>query len=262
MKKIILLLISVYCVLPGCKKDAPKFVTHTFTKQQWIGGLTAIFSGVKLHLNNFTSTKHQYEQDDNYAYDNPSSSSLLVPTAGNVPLPFDVPVTRQDPYSIYIDDVNSTRIATDAYSGYGYVTIYFESDGVEIHGDCVNNLICICGSPQLDLSDISTVIQLAFSPGNDGSAVISSQNVSFTASIAESGPCVNNACAFLCDIFAPNRKSDMQTAIEKFMGDYVDQKSSIISLAFTTYLKTLGVTGPIIAINVQDNGDLKVEDKE
>ena len=80
--------------------------------------------------------------------------------------------------------------------------------------------------------------------------------------MAESGPCVNNACAFLCDILAPNRKSDMQTAIEKFMEDYVDSNSGLISPLFTQYLKTLGVSGPIISIQIQTNGDLNVVDKE
>lgn len=262
MKKVFFLLISVYCVLAGCKKDSPKFVTHVLPKQQWIGGISSVFTGMKLHLNNFTSAKHQYEQDDNYAYQSPSSSSILIPTVSNVPLSFDLPVTRQDPYSIYISDVNSTGFATDAYSGYAYVTISFESDGLEIYGDCVNNLICVCGSPRLDLSNISTVVPLIFTPGNDGSVNIGAQNVAFTASIAESGPCVNNACAFLCDIFEPNRQSDMQTAIQKFIEDFVDQKSSVISSPFTQYLKTLGVTGPIIAIAVLDNGDLRVVDKE
>jgi hypothetical protein len=179
----------------------------------------------------------------------------------SVPLQFDLPVTRQDPYSIYINDVNSSRLATDAYDGKAYLTISFESDGTEIIGNCVNNIACICGSPMLDLANTTAVIPLTFWP-KDGGVSIESGDVSFNATMAESGPCVNNACAFLCDILAPNRKSDMQTAIEKFMEDYVDNYSGTISPLFTQYLKTLGVSGPIISIQIQTNGDLNVVDKE
>jgi hypothetical protein len=261
MKKLVFLLISICCFYFNCQKKSANFVTHNFSKQQWIGGLTNIFSGLKLHLNNFTSIKHQYEQADEFAYENPSSSSLSVPSVSSVPLTFDSPVTRQDPYSIYLNDVNSSGFATDAYNGDAYVTISFESDGTEIIGDCVNNIACICGSPRLDLSNITTVIPLTFWP-KDGGVNIEAGDVSFHATIAESGPCVNNACAFLCDIFAPNRKSDMQTAIEQYMEDYVDGNSGLISPLFTQYLKTLGVSGPIISIQIQSNGDLKVVDKE
>ncbi len=252
----------VSCAFPLCEKKSTNFVTHNFQKQQWIGGLNDIFNGMKLHLNNFTSTKHQYEQDDNYAYENPKSSSLAIPSLTSVPWQFDSPVTRQDPYSVYINDVNSSGFATDAYNGDAYITVAFESDGTELIGDCVNNLICVCGSPRLDLTNTTAVIPLTFAPGSDGAVNIAAGDVAFTANIAESGPCANNACAFLCDIFEPNRKSDMQTAIEKFIEDFVDQNSGLISPPFTQYLKTLGVSGPIVSIQIQSNGDLKVVDKE
>jgi len=260
MKKLFFLLISICCFYLGCQKKS-NFVTHNFPKSQWMGGLSSIFNGMKLHLNNFTSTKHQYQPEDEYAYESPNSSFLAVPSVSSVPRQFDSPVTRQDPYSIYINDVNSTGFATDAYDGKAYVTISFESDGTEIIGDCVNNIACICGSPRLDLTNTTALIPLTFWP-KDGGVSIESGDVSFNATMAESGPCVNNACAFLCDILEPNRKSDMQTAIEKFIEDYVDDNSGLISPVFTQYLKTLGVSGPIISIQIQTNGDLNVVDKE
>jgi len=261
MKKLFFLLISICCLYFNCQKKSANFVTHNFSKQQWIGGLNYIFTGMKLHLNNFTSTKNQYEQGDTYAYESPSSSSLSIPSLSSVPWVFDSPVTRQDPYSIYINDVNSSGFATDAYNGAAYVTISFESDGTEIIGDCVNNIACICGSPRLDLSNTNAVVPLVFWP-KDGGVNIESGDVSFNATMAETGPCVNNACAFLCDILEPNRKSDMQTSIEKFIEDFVDNNSGLLSAPFTQYLKTLGVSGPIISIQIQTNGDLKVVDKE
>ncbi len=262
MKKFIVFLITLYSFSPGCQKTAPKFVTHTIPKQQWVGGLSSVFNGMKLHLNNYTPRKHEFESDDNYAYENPKSSSLAIPSLGSVPVAFDVPVTRQDPYSIYVNDINSSSFGTDAYNGEAYITIAFESDGVEIMGDCVNNIICICGSPQIDLDNPSVVIPLDFQPSSDGSLKITSGNVAFTATASESGPCVNNACSFLCDVFAPNRNTDMQTAIEKFIGDYVDNNSGLISGPFVQYLKTLGVNGPIVSFQIQSNGDLNVQDKE
>jgi hypothetical protein len=265
MKKVFILLvtvlfITVFSFLYSCQKDT-KISTHVFPKQQWIGGLSSIFTGMKLHLNNYTPAKHQYVLDDNSAYDYPKSSSLSIPTVSSVPWPFDVPVTRQDPYSIYLNDVNSARFITDAHDGYAYITVSFESDGVEIIGDCVNNLICVCGSPTVDLNNISTAIPLAFAP-KDGSVSISSGNVSFSSTVTESGPCVNNACAFFCDILEPNRNTEMQKAIQEFIEDFIDQNSGLISTPFAQYLKTLGVTGPIVSIQIRTNGDLSVQDKE
>ena len=180
---------------------------------------------------------------------------------------FDIPVTRQDPYSIYINDVNSTTLQADAHDGLAFITINFESDGTEIIGDCVNNIICICGAPKLDLDDIVGTIPLAFGPSNGsvtplGTVSVEAQDATFTSGISESGPCVNNACAFACDIFAPNKNSDMQKAIAKALEDYVNQNSAIISSALTQYLQNLGVSGPIISIQIATNGDLMVEDKE
>ena len=117
------------------------------------------------------------------------------------------------------------------------------------------------GSPREDLSNITCLIPLTFAP-KDGSVAIAAGDVTFTSDVAESGPCANNACAFFCDIFAPNRNSDMQKAIEKFVEDYVDSYSSIISALFSQSLQNLGVKGPIVAIKVLTDGDLSVEDKE
>lgn len=260
MNKFFILVTTMFLLVCSCKKNT-KFVSRVFPKQQWISGLSGIFTGMKLHLNNYTPSKYLYVLNDTYAYEYPKSSSLSIPSLSNVPWVFDVAVTRQDPYSIYLNDINSTRFATDAYNGNAFITINFESDGVEIFGDCVNNIICVCGSPVLDLSNIMAVIPLVLVP-KDGGASVASGDVSFSSNASESGPCVNNACAFFCDIFVPNRNSDMQKAIQKWIGDFIDQNSGLISTPFTQYLKTLGVSGPIVSIQIQSNGDLSVVDKE
>ncbi len=263
MKKVLIIfLIAGGSLFPGCQKDSSKLVTHNYTKQQWIGGLIGILSGMKLHINNYTPVKNQYEQEDIYAYENPKSSSLLIPSVSSVPLVFDVPVTREDPYSLYIDDLNSTRLMGDAHDGDAFITVNFESDGVEIKGDCINNAACVCGNPTMDLNNIVAIIPLTFAPAKDGSVNIASGDVSFTSDATETGPCVDNVCAFACSLAAPDRKVEMQTTVEKFIEDYVDQNSSLISPLFTQYLKTLGVTGPIVSIQIKSNGDLAVEDKE
>lgn len=259
MKKIIIIISLIVLLFAGCdKNNQPKIVNHNFTKQQWIGGLISTVSTLKLHLNNYTATKNEFEQSDTYAYEN-SNSSLI--TLGTVSTPFDIPVTRQDPYSIYLNDVNSTRLQGDAHDGLAFITINFESDGTEIIGDCVNNIACICGAPKLDLSNIVAIIPLAFAVGN-GTVSIEAQDATFTSDISESGPCVNNACAFFCDILAPNKNSDMQKAIAKFFEDYVNQNSALIAIPFNQYLQKLGVSGAIVSFEIKANGDLSIDDKE
>ena len=265
MKKITgLVVISMATLLIGCdKKCPPKLVTHNFTKQQWMGSFNSIFKDIKLHLNNYTSTKHQFEQDDDSAYKSPKSSSLLVPAVSTVPSYFDIAVARADPYSLYINDVNSTSFVPDAGNGLASITISFESDGTEIIGDCVNNLFCgLCGgAPMVELDNILMVVPLAFSP-QDGSVAIEAQDVSFTSGYQESGPCSNNFCAFACDIFAPNRKSDMRKAIQQNIEDYFNINSFLIASQFDKELQQLGVTGSIVAIQIKTDGDLMVEDSE
>lgn len=258
MKKILAIVFLAIIIFPGCHKDSSKLVTHNFTKKQWVGGLMGLVSSLKVHLNNYTPTKHQYNQDDNFAYENSKSSSY---TLNNVTNTFDIGVTRQDPYSVYINDVNSARIQGDAHDGLAFLNISFESDGTEIIGDCVNNAACICGAPKMDLKDILTTVPLAFGI-SDGAVTIEAQDVSFTASVTETGPCVNNACAFLCDLLAPNKNTQMQNAIGDSMEVFLNSKSSLLAIPFNQYLKQLGVSGPIVSFIIAANGDLKVVDKE
>lgn len=243
----------------GCNKnDNSKIVKHSFPKNQWVAGLLSQLSGLKIHLNNYTATKYQFVHEDNYAYENPKSSVIVL---GTDSIPFDIDVYRHEPYSIYINDMNSTRLQGDAHDGLAFITINFESNGTEIIGDCVSNLACLCTAPQLDLSSIVTLMPIAL--GIKNSAIsLEAQDTKFSSVITESGPCVNNFCAFLCDLVAPDKNSEMLKAIANYMEVDFNQKSDLIAFPFNQYLKNLGVTGPIVSVKIETNGDLTIQDKE
>ncbi len=266
MKKIISIILLLFIIISGCdKNNQPKLVTHHFTKDQWVGGLMGMFSSARIHVNNYTPVKNKYANGDTYAYEYPQSSSISLPSM-NFSTNFDEDVIRQDPYSFYVQDLNSTRFGGDAHDGYAYLTIYFEGDGVEIIGNCVNNVACVCTDPTLDLNNIVAVIPFQFKPKNGSVEIMSSADISgappitFTPVVVkETGPCVNNACAAFCP---SDRVAQMQKGVTDNIGKLVEQYSSLFSIPFIQFLKTNGVSGPIVTIKIETNGDLTVQDKE
>lgn len=260
MKKIIIILVLIGMALAGCDKKGPNLVAHHFPKNQWIGDLLQMFGTFKLHINNYTPIKHKYTQNDDSAYENPGTSTMIL---GTKALKFDVPIYRKDPYTFYVNDLNSTRISGDASNGTAKILIQFEGDGQEIVGDCVNNAICSCnGAPQLNLSSIEGVIPVIVYP-KDGAAVLESQgNPAFNCQISETGPCVDNVCAFACNLLAPDKNDSMKKTFATYLQSYFNQNAGFISSDFAVYLQSKGVTGPIVTITIANNGDLDVTDRE
>src|SRR5690606_33634774 len=159
------------------------------------------------------------------------------------------------PYSIYINDVNSTGFAPDARMRNGLITLLFEEYGTEVVGNRVGNIACVCGDARRTLTQTKTggCITVA---ARAGRLTIAHIDAKLSATDEETGPCVDNVCAFACDLFAADRESQMQDAVEAQVITHFNAYKGIIEGLFNNHLETLGVTGEITSANIGSNGEL------
>ena len=246
------------CLVPlffyGCCEDGVRTEAQTLEKDEWIGALNATFDGISLRLNNYTPEEHYYSAEDVSAFYKPDDSYLTV-DALDLDIAFDIPLERQDPYSIYINDVNSTSFEPDARSRKALITIYFEENGTEIIGNCVDNVICICGDPKINLDEMKIEVWLSVG-ASAGRMTITDIDAVLSSTFEETGPCVDNACAFACDIFAADRESDTREAIETQVINHFNSYKGIIEGLFNDHLETLGVTGEVTSASIGAAGEL------
>jgi hypothetical protein len=231
--------------------DAQRSTLRVIPKSEWISALGP-FSRATVRINNYSPTAIR-GQPPASAFHLANSSRLGLPNG--VSVPFNIPVIRQDPYSIYVNDLNSRGINIDARSGAAFVSIRFEDEGYEIIGNCVENLVCICGDPRIHLNDAELLTRLRIGV-NAGSLVIREITSEFRSSFDESGPCRDNVCAFACDIFAPNRESRTRDAIQHAADRFFDSNRGLVESLLNARLRDLGVTQPVTSALIGNRGEL------
>ncbi|SRR5690606_37019881 len=251
--------VSVACglfllVLWGCCENGVRTEAVTLEKAEWIGALRTTFDGISLRLNNYTPNDHEFSAENVSAFYKPDDSYLTVEALG-LNIPFDIPLQRQEPYSIYINDVNSTGFEPDARMRKGLITILFEEDGTEVIGNCVENIACVCGDPRINLNQMKIEVWLTVG-ARAGRLTIADIDAKLSATYEETGPCVDNVCAFACDLFAADRESQMQDAVEAQVITHFNAYKGIIEGLFNNHLETLGVTGEITSANIGSDGEL------
>lgn len=254
-KKVILFAAGlVSCLVSGCCENGVRTEAKTLAKEEWIGALQTTFDGISLRLNNYTPNDHEFSSEDVSAFYKPDDSYLRVEPL-DLDIDFDIPLQRQDPYSIYINDVNSSSFEPDARSRRGLITIFFEENGTEIIGNCVDNVICICGDPKINLDEMKIEVWLNVDAAG-GRLIISDIDATLSSTFEETGPCVDNACAFACDLFAADRESQMRDAIEAQVINHFNSYKAIIEGLFNDHLQTLGITGEITSASIGAGGEL------
>lgn len=241
-------------LISGCCENGIRTEAETLAKEDWIGALNSTFAGISLRLNNYTPNDHEFSAADVSAFYKPDDSYLRV-DALDLDIAFDIPLQRQDPYSIYINDVNSTGFTPDACSRKGLITISFEDAGTEIIGNCVNNAFCDCGDPRVNLNDMKIDVWLTIG-ASGGRLTISDIAANLSSTFEETGPCVNNFCAFACDLFAADRESQMRDAIEAQVVQHFNSYRGIIEGLFNDHLESLGISGEITSASIGADGEL------
>lgn len=240
-------LVVVSCGLSvGCDDNV-----RVIPKGDWLPALEPL-TAARVRLNNFSPTQVPGQ---------PAVSAFHVAddstfTMAGVALPFNIPITRQDPYSFYLHDMRSTGTTVDASGGRVVIRVAFESEGHELVGNCVENLFCICGDPRIDLDDAR--LDLEFRIGaRDNRLVLSEVGARFVSSFGEAGPCRDNACAVACDLFAPNRENQARAAIERQATSFLESQRPTLETLLNAHLRSvIGPTTRIASALIGARGEL------
>ena len=172
---------------------------------------------IAVRLNNYTPIRNQFDGSGERAYFKPNDSSVAFQFgARRVAFPVPLPVLEVGPdrmFKTYVNDWNSNWTTIAGESGRLRFGVGFEDTGVEIITNCYNNFNCHVGEPRFDFRN--TVLNVFVRPRFDAAAgrFTFDAETRFSTDIAESGPCVNNFWAFLCDAFAPNRQSQVRDSL-------------------------------------------------
>ncbi len=178
-----------------------------------------------LVLNNYTSRRNQYDGSGERAFYHPNSSWIELKAFGRSlgRSNFDIPVREIGPdsmWKVYVNDLAynrnvSAKLPVAGDKGALVFKLAFEEAGTEILSDCYNNFNCAAaGKPKFDLSAITLSIFLSPRFDQARNSFGYEARTEFKANISESSICVNNAFAFLCDLFFPDRASYIRAAVE------------------------------------------------
>jgi hypothetical protein len=222
----------------GCNPDMRNPTLHVIPKTDWISALGP-FSEATVRINNYSPTAMP-GQPPASAFHLANDSRIGLPngTSGS----FNIPAIRQSPYSIYINDLNSATIDIDAQRGWATISIFFEDEGHEVVGNCVGNIACICGDPQIDLDDAELLTSLRVG-AEAGRLVIRETTADFRSTFDETGPCRENVCAFLCDSIRPDRESRTRESIQNAAVNFFNTNGALLETLLSARLRELGVVG-------------------
>jgi len=251
----ILLVCMLALIASACCREGIRTETQTLEREQWVGYMETVFDGVTLRLNNHTPIRNQYSTEQEDAFFKPDDSYLTIPLL-EMDVGLDIPVHRQEPYSFYITDVNSTEFVPGHSRGMALVNIYFANQGRKLWGDCIDNIVCdLTPKPEIELNNMKLDIFLGLD-ARRGRLVISEIEAKVTADFSESGPCSDNFFAFLCDWLAPDRENDIKKAIESQIAGHFNSYSTIIEVLLNEYVKSQGVTGEIKSVTISNSGNM------
>lgn len=245
----------------GCCQDGFRLEAETIQRDQWLGMLAPSFADTRIRLNNHTPVMFENDPTREFAFREPNDSQLDFVIGGNVvSFPFDIPVVRREPSSIYVLDINSSNVILGASGGRATISIAMESDGPEFWTNCVENGGCFVIGDR-DVNADSMVIDIGLALQVEAGQITYDRDdiqVEVSADIAVSG-CNDDLFAFLCDIFLPDRNSQIKTAIRDAVVGQL--RSGLvragISTSFDSFIRNdLGIEGEITGVTVAGNGSL------
>jgi hypothetical protein len=237
---------------------APIGAYRELSREDGIGRLMAI----NLRLNTYTPTRNQFDPSGERAYFRPNDSNLSFQVGDTThgPFPIDIPVLELGPdrmYKTYVNDWNTTatRLSTDR-RGAIIAQVNFEDAGVEIITNCHNNLNCHMGEPRFDLRD--AVVTVTLRPRFDAptNRFTFDAATDFRFAMSESGPCINNFWAFICDLALPDRASLLRTNVIDQLNYNLTEPGSIGRIGLELVLNGYAGDGGFRNVTVGPNGEL------
>lgn len=244
-------LLLVVCFMGGCCQDGKRTEIRTLPASEW----TTVFSAITeatLRINNYTPNAYEFDSTDLRAFYRPSDSVLRLGDGGE--LRFDVPVSREPPYSVYINDLNSTGVELGTSGKRVALTIALESDGDELIGNCVSHAQCICGDPIMNLDEGKLQISFLL-VAEDGVVKPTAFRTTLVSTYTERGPCQSNLCAFQCEPIE-EREDTARTAIESQVTEFLSENQALFTVAIATGMQALNIEGEILEIELKSDGGL------
>jgi hypothetical protein len=233
----------------------PAFVTIPVAT--WRNALNNVFTNSSVRLNNYTPVQNQYDRNERQFY-RPNDSYLRLVFNGTpiqYPIPIDVIQTGPDRmYKMYVNDWNTRNIIARNEGNRIKISLLFESDGTEIIGNCYNNFWC-GSSPAPNFNYSDAVIDIYLDLRAERGQISYNATNRFTATVAESGPCVNNFFAMFCPA---DRSSLIKTTIENKLNEHLNS-DTVRSLMGALFAQLLPSGTPVRRVTMIATGDIVVE---
>lgn len=228
------------------------------SREAGIGRLMAI----NLRLNNYTPRQHEFDRSGERAFLKPNDANLSFQVGSDTFGPFAValPVLELGPDRMFKTYVNewSSRTTTISTNRRGAIVarVDFEDDGVEIITNCYNNANCHVGEPRFDLrnSRVEVTIRPRFDAAR-GSFTFDA-TTDFRFDMSESGPCVNNFWAFICDLALPDRASLLRTNVIAALDRNLAAERSVGRTGLELVLNSYAGGSGLRNVTVGPNGEL------
>jgi hypothetical protein len=189
-------------------------------------------SQISLRLDNFTPTQGQFCNASNpagcppglggdpetYQFFNPNASSLTQ--SGMPPLTFSITPSRNDPMTVYIDNMASNRVDFTTSGNRFLLGINFESAGTEIRMNCIRNFVCgFVGNPTLEVDSARAVLSFALA-AQGGRVVFTDVTATMTtSSTGDSVSAANGIATAMADKLnnEPTIKAAVSTALDSII---------------------------------------------
>lgn len=229
----------------------------TISRESWFNPLQTLLSTAAIRVNNYTPTKHEFNETGERAFHKPNDCFFSVNSGGRVfSLPFSLDMVEGGPdkrCKAYINDWNSHSVNVGLSDGRILIRIGFENAGTELITNCYNNACCegnpFCpgaGCPDYELNN--AWMNIFLTPTLSSGQLSYDVEVALNVDMRELGvdPCTNNFWAFLCDWGLIPRSGDRSNMIRQGI------EGSLLALVRSSTIR--GIVEPILNSAVRSSG--------
>jgi len=154
----------------------------------WKGLFADKLNDMQIKIDNYVSTAGMFETDNTFKFHQPNNSFVKFDSpSGDFEQQFEILPFRQDPMTIYIDELNFSRARVTHQDDKIKLILRFEEDGLEVRTNCIDNFFCGgIGNPNFNLENPS--LEVLFTPiVQDGLVTYEDLEILFHGHLAHSG---------------------------------------------------------------------------
>ncbi|QMU29092.1 hypothetical protein [Adhaeribacter radiodurans] len=262
MKRVILILIFFILTFShnSCTECREGFQVEIVTvpRANWFPLVESVLNSTSIRLNNYTPNRNEFDSRQEFAFLKPNDSHITFNGITQVITELENEASiRREPFTIYINDLNSSAVTSATIGPQLVVNVQMESDGTEIITDCIKNIACV-EKPTIEVDD--AIITLFLKPEVDGTGnLIFKVDTDFSAASRVS-ICHDNFWAFLCGLFGINEgtvNQGLESRITSFLSSPNIQER-INGSVRPLISSLLGPGERLTSINIGNTGDLLI----